>query len=95
MSESKTTNTIAKTDNEAFEALLTQPNPEVDSLESILQKLPEEDQKEAMRILYGDLPETIAIPEEIQKIADLQDFQVLAHRAHQQQSPIGIASASP
>ena len=56
-----------------LEALLNSPGHEVDSLERILSQLPDADRKEAMRILYGDLPETIAIPK-VQNIADAKDL---------------------
>lgn len=55
------------------------PN-EVHSLESLLRKLPAEDQKEAFRILYGDLPDVINIPFDVQKYADERDFEVAAYR---------------
>ena len=84
MSEKKTqTKTQTQTDQESkdvLEALLSQPKGEIESLESLLSKLSKEDQKEAWRILYGNLPETIVIPEEIQKIADYKDFEILAYR---------------
>lgn len=53
---------------------------EIESLEGILRKLPEEDQKEAFRILYGDVPDTIAIPSEVQSYADEHNFEVAAHK---------------
>ncbi len=67
---------------EALDALLSQPPAELESLESLLRKLPEEDQKEAWRILYGDLPEPLSIPKEVQQLADAQDFEVSAHKFH-------------
>ena len=67
---------------EVLEQLLSQPKGEIESLESLLKKLPPEDQKEAWRILYGDLPETIVIPEEIQKVADYKDFEITAYKFH-------------
>ena len=84
MSEKKTqTKTQTQTDQESkdvLEALLSQPKGEIESLESLLSKLSKEDQKEAWRILYGNLPETIVIPEEIQKIADYKDFEISAYK---------------
>lgn len=53
---------------------------EIDSLESLLRKLPEEDQKEAFRILYGNMPEPLAIPEAAQSLADTHDFDVAGYR---------------
>ena len=80
MSEPKTETKTATSQKEELEALLNSPSHEVDSLERILSQLPDADRKEAMRILYGDLPETIAIPKEIQNIADAKDFEIAAYR---------------
>ena len=80
MSEPKTETKTATSQKEELEALLNSPSHEVDSLERILSQLPDADRKEAMRILYGDLPETIAIPQEIQNIADSKDFEIAAYR---------------
>ena len=82
MSESKsqTQTKTAVSDTATISALLSSPGHEVDSLESILKKPPEADQKEAWRILYGDLPETIAIPADIQQIADSKDFEIAAFK---------------
>lgn len=80
MSETKT-ETRAKTGS--IEALLTAPTQgEVHSLESLLQKLPEADRREAMRILYGDHPEALPISEETRRYADAHDFDVAAWRFH-------------
>jgi beta-ureidopropionase len=66
---------------DALEALLAKPRPsELHSLEALLRKLPEEDQAEAWRILYGDLPQPIAIPETTQQYADDRDFDVAAYK---------------
>ncbi len=82
MSESKT-KTKTKEKYEAIEALLSQTaNDEVHSLESLLRKLPEEDQREAWRILYGDLPEPLAIPADVQKYAEKRHFDVAAYKFH-------------
>ncbi len=54
--------------------------PEIHSLERLLRKLPEEDQKEAFRILYGDLPQPIDIPKDVAAFAKSHDFDVEAHR---------------
>ena len=43
-------------------------------------KLPEADQKEAMRILYGDVPENIVIPDEVDKVAQHKDFDIAAYK---------------
>jgi len=67
-------------DIEILEQLLTQPKSELDSLEGLLAKLPEEDQQEAWRILYGDLPQGIAIPAEVQQLADRKEFDVAAYK---------------
>jgi beta-ureidopropionase len=78
---------VAKTkEPNAIEALLqdlsSAPAPEVHSLEQLLRKLPEADQKEAFRILYGDLPEPLVIPQEVLRTADAQNFDVAAYRFH-------------
>ena len=52
---------------------------ELESLEGLLRKLPEADQKEAFRILYGDLPDTIPLPKEVQAYADQHDFEVAGY----------------
>ena len=80
MSETKTT-----TDHKqklAVQALLDAPAGEIQSLESLLHKLPEADQKEAFRILYGNLPEALPIPAEVQAFADERAFDVTAHKFH-------------
>ena len=84
MSE-KTTQTKGKVKSEqaemeVLEQILSQPQVEIDSLEGLLAKLPEADQKEAMRILYGDVPENIVIPDEVQKVAQHKDFDVAAYK---------------
>ncbi|MEC7984887.1 MAG: nitrilase-related carbon-nitrogen hydrolase [Myxococcota bacterium] len=80
----KQTTTKDKTskDYEELDALLSQSNTEVESLESILKQLPEAAQKEAWRILYGDLPESIAIPEAVQSLADTGNFEIAAYKFH-------------
>jgi len=55
-------------------------NKEVHSLESLLNKLPKEDQPEAYRILYGTLPQELAIPEATRKRAAKQAFDVAAYQ---------------
>lgn len=80
MSEPKTESKTPTAQKEELEALLNSPSHEVDSLERILSQLPEADRKEAMRILYGNLPETIAIPHELQNLADAKDFEIAAYR---------------
>ena len=79
-SQTKNKSQAEQADMEILEGLLTQSKPEIESLEGLLAKLPEEDQKEAMRILYGTLPETIAITDEAQKLADLKDFDIAAYK---------------
>ena len=85
MSDNKnqsTTKTQTKEDSEALEALLSQPVGELKSLESLLRKLPEADQREAWRILYGDMPEALTISAEVQSTADRLDFEVALHKFH-------------
>lgn len=53
---------------------------EISSLEDILRKLPAEDQQEAFRILYGNLPEAIPMPAGVQAYADKHDFEVAAYK---------------
>ena len=80
MSDTKTTTDQKK--NLAVQALLDGPAAEIHSLESLLHKLPEADQKEAFRILYGNLPEVLPIPAEVQAFADERNFDVAAHKFH-------------
>ena len=82
MSETKT-KTQTKPKHQAIEAVLSQSaGGEIHSLESLLRKLPEADQREAWRILYGDLPEPLAIPAETQRYAEERNFDVAAYRFH-------------
>ncbi|MEE2645456.1 MAG: nitrilase-related carbon-nitrogen hydrolase [Myxococcota bacterium] len=53
---------------------------EIESLEGLLRKLPKEDQAEAFRILYGNMPEEVTIHPAIHSLADQQDFEVAAYR---------------
>lgn len=53
---------------------------EIDSLESLLRKLPEEDQAEAFRILYGNMPQPMPIPPTAAALAGEHDFDVAAYR---------------
>ncbi len=53
---------------------------EIESLESLLRKLPEEDQAEAFRILYGNLPEEIPLTDAAAHLAQTLDFDVAAYR---------------
>ncbi len=78
MSETTTT----KSKKAAVQALLDAPPAEIHSLERLLAKLPEADQKEAMRILYGDLPDPLPIPADVQAFADERNFDVAAHKFH-------------
>jgi len=75
--------TKTKTKDAALEALLdgmSAKSTELESLEGLLNKLPAEDQAEAYRILYGDLPDKIAIPADIQKYADARNFELAAFK---------------
>ncbi len=55
--------------------------PEVHSLESILASIPDEHaRREAMRILYGDVPEALPIPDVVKKRAQKHDFDVDAYK---------------
>jgi len=82
MADDKTPKTQTKTksrsDYREIEEL--RADGEVHSLERILRKLPEADQAEAFRILYGDMPDTLPIPEAVQRYADAHDFEVAAYR---------------
>lgn len=53
---------------------------ELESLESLLRKLPAEDQAEAFRILYGNMPETLPIAPAAAALAQQFDFDVAAYR---------------
>jgi beta-ureidopropionase len=53
---------------------------EVESLESLLRKLPEEDQAEAFRILYGNLPEEIPLTDVAASLSREYDFDVAAYK---------------
>ena len=80
---SKPTPTKSRDKTDTIEALLANPPPrEIHSLERILDKLPEADRKEAYRILYGDLPEPLPIPDEVQRMAEAGDFDVMAYKFH-------------
>ncbi len=85
MSTSKPTDTKASS---AIETELPQPanalvsTRELDSLEGLLRKLPAADQREAFRILYGDLPDTLAVSAELQAYADKHDFEIAAYKIH-------------
>ena len=83
MAADKTTKTrTMSAEDVAVEQLLEPVTPEITSLESLLRKLDPADQKEAFRILYGDLPETLTIPEAVQAYADLHDFEIAAYKFH-------------
>ena len=88
--ESTTKTQTLSSKDDAVRALLGTPQ-ELTSLESLLAKLEPADQAEAFRILYGDLPETLAISEELQAYADLHDFEVAAYQiaaaAEQRRAP--------
>ena len=53
---------------------------ELTSLEHLLRKLPEEDQAEAFRILYGNMPEELPIPAAATALAEDNDFDVALYR---------------
>lgn len=53
---------------------------EIESLEALLRKLPEEDQAEAFRILYGDLPDELPIPPAVASLAEEHGFDAAAYR---------------
>ena len=77
------TKTPSKQKYDALEALLSKTDAaEIHSLESLLRKLPEADQKEAWRILYGELPEPIAVPSDTQAYADAHHFDIAAYKFH-------------
>lgn len=76
----KTQSASAK--DEAVKALFDAQDQELLSLESLLRKLDPADQAEAFRILYGQLPDTLTIPEEVQQYADTHDFEVAAYKFH-------------
>jgi beta-ureidopropionase len=54
--------------------------PELESLESLLRKLPAEDQAEAFRILYGRLPDELPLPPEARNLAAQHDFDAALYR---------------
>ena len=56
------------------------PKTELESLEGLIRKLSPEDQAEAFRILYGNMPDDLPIPEAAQALADEHDFDVAAYR---------------
>ena len=53
---------------------------ELESLESLLRKLPEDDQAEAFRILYGNMPEELPIDPAAAALAEQHDFDIAAYR---------------
>ncbi|MFT7581560.1 MAG: beta-ureidopropionase [Myxococcota bacterium] len=59
---------------------MTAPKTELESLESLLRKLPEADQAEAFRILYGNLPAPLPIPDAAAALAKEHDFDVAGYR---------------
>ena len=65
---------------------------EIESLEALLRKLPAEDQAEAFRILYGDVPSEIPTPADVQSYADEHDFEIAAYSfpaaAEQRRKPL-------
>lgn len=81
MSEVKTP-TATKPAYKELEGLLEGARAEAHSLEAILAKLPEADRAEAMRILYGELPDTLAVPEAVARYAKTHDFDVALYKFH-------------
>jgi len=81
MADKKTeTQTKTRPTSSPIDALLAD-KPEVHSLESILATIPDEAaRKEAMRILYGDVPEALPIPAAVKARADKHDFDVEAFK---------------
>ncbi len=55
---------------------------EIESLEGLLRKLPEEDQAEAFRILYGNMPEELPLTDTAASLAKEHDFDVAAYKFH-------------
>ena len=53
---------------------------ELESLELLLRKLPEEDQAEAFRILYGNMPKELPITPAAAALAEQYDFDVAGYR---------------
>lgn len=66
---------------------------EIESLEGLLRKLPEEDQAEAFRILYGNVPEELPVTDAAEALAREFDFDVAGYRfpsAPEQRRPARI-----
>ncbi len=66
---------------------------EIESLEGLLRKLPEEDQAEAFRILYGNVPEKLPVTDAAEALAREFDFDVAGYRfpsAPEQRRPARI-----
>jgi len=80
VSQTKTTTDLQQ--KHAVQALLDAPPGEIHSLESLLAKLPEADQREARRILFGDVPDPLPIPAATKAFADARNFDVVAHKFH-------------
>lgn len=53
---------------------------EIESLEGLLRKLPPEDQAEAFRILYGNMPKELPIHPAVTALAEQFDFEVAAYK---------------
>jgi beta-ureidopropionase len=49
---------------------------EIHSIESLIRKLPKDDQPEAWRILYGDVPPPMDVPESVKRSAKKNNFDV-------------------
>lgn len=55
---------------------------EIESLEGLLRQIPEKDQAEVWRILYGDMPTALPIEAAATKLAKDGDFDVAAYKFH-------------
>ncbi|MCO4759946.1 MAG: acyltransferase [Myxococcales bacterium] len=53
---------------------------EVESLESLLKKIPAKDQREAWRILYGDMPDELPLTPRAEKLAAHGNFDIAAYK---------------
>jgi beta-ureidopropionase len=78
--ETATTTQLATVVDQQIEEMLQSEPTEVDSLERILNQLPEADRAEAYRILYGQLPETLPIPTATALYAEEHNFDVAAYK---------------
>lgn len=71
------------TSRDAIEALLHAGAPaELHSLEGLLDKLPEADRREALRILYGEPPDALPIPADVAQHAADHGFDLALFKFH-------------